>query len=89
MPDVNISKDQPSKSEGLGGIGEKRSKNAARFKIYSTRFLNKMHNLKSQYFTSSEVVWCIRNAGGARGLQGYVCFKRGVSFVIGHFQSHE
>ena len=34
MPDVNISKDQPSKSKGLGAVGEQRSKNAATFKIY-------------------------------------------------------
>ena len=29
MPDVNISKDQLSKSEGLGAVGRQRSKNAA------------------------------------------------------------
>ena len=29
MPDNNISKDQPSKSKGLGAIGGQRSKNAA------------------------------------------------------------
>ena len=29
MPDLNISKDQPSKSKGLGAVGEQRSKNAA------------------------------------------------------------
>ena len=34
MPDLNISKDQPSKSKGLGAVGEQRSKNAATFKIY-------------------------------------------------------
>ena len=32
MPDVNISKDQPSKSKGLGAVGGQRSKNAAFFK---------------------------------------------------------
>ena len=34
MPDLNISKDQPSKSKGLGAVGEQWSKNAATFKIY-------------------------------------------------------
>ena len=29
MPDVNISKDKPSKSTGLGSVGEQRPKNAA------------------------------------------------------------
>ena len=44
MPDVNISKDQPSKSKGLGAVGGQRSKNAAFFKdIY--RFW-RFHNNK-------------------------------------------
>ena len=29
MPYKDISKDEPSKSKGLGGVGEQRSKNAA------------------------------------------------------------
>ena len=29
MPDVNISKEEPSKSKGQGAVGEQRSKNAA------------------------------------------------------------
>ena len=29
MPDVNISKDEPSKSDGQGAVGGQRSKNAA------------------------------------------------------------
>ena len=34
MPNVYTSKDQPSKSKGLGAVGRRRSKNAATFKIY-------------------------------------------------------
>ena len=34
MPDVNISKDQSSKSKGLGAVGGQRSKNAATLKRY-------------------------------------------------------
>ena len=34
MPDVNISKDEPSKSKGQGAVGEQRSKSAATLKIY-------------------------------------------------------
>ena len=34
MPDVNISKNQPSKSKGLGAVGAQRPKNAATLYIY-------------------------------------------------------